>query len=573
MGSASPEGQAARGGTLRVGFIVADDADEMGVRAMLLDPQAFIVHPIFRCCLTRTLLSYTGRPAAEGGWQLRPDLAESLPEVSPDGLTWTFRLRDGLRYGPPLTDRDIVSDDFVTALEETIRRGESPYFDAVVGVSEFRDGTSGTISGVRAPDPRTVVFELSEPLGDFGNRLALAYVAPLPAEAVSRPGEPPTFVVSSGPYTLEGAENIDLDDPPAEPIWREGELGALSLVRNPSWQPMSDSLRTAYVDRIELVPVSDEDEGIAAVERDELDLLWDPLTKQARDEIVADDSARRRVHDAGLPAVFYVPMNVAAPPFDDQTVRRAANVVMDRAALTAEIGRGEFFSGFTVARHAFPDAVVAGLLRDYAPFATPGDRGDPRLARELMAESSHDTDGDGRCDGDACTVTANAFAVPDAALEIVRDSLAEIGIAVEYVDDRRAFDPAARIGMFVTAGWILDYPNASDFAPTVTAPGLDSPNFSLVGASADQLATWGYDVAGVPSLDDKVATCRSRTGSGATACWAELDQLLSEQVAAWIPIAHPFAGWLTSRRVDRFSIDGSGSMPALDAISMVTGER
>ncbi len=64
---------------------------------------------LFRCCLLRTLMSYNGQPTSEGGAELRPDLADGLPEVSPDGLTWTFRLKPGIRYAPPFADREIVA--------------------------------------------------------------------------------------------------------------------------------------------------------------------------------------------------------------------------------------------------------------------------------------------------------------------------------------------------------------------------------------------------------------------------------------------------------------------------------
>src|SRR5436190_2221395 len=74
------------GGTLRVG---------MGLEfGYAMDPQKEIFFgEIFRCCLLRTLLSYNGRPASEGGADLAPDLASGMPTVSPDGLMWTFRLK------------------------------------------------------------------------------------------------------------------------------------------------------------------------------------------------------------------------------------------------------------------------------------------------------------------------------------------------------------------------------------------------------------------------------------------------------------------------------------------------
>ena len=61
-----------------------------------------------RCCLTRTLMSYNGKPTAEGGTDLFPDLATAAPEISEDGLTWTFTLKDGIMFGPPIS-REIVA--------------------------------------------------------------------------------------------------------------------------------------------------------------------------------------------------------------------------------------------------------------------------------------------------------------------------------------------------------------------------------------------------------------------------------------------------------------------------------
>ena len=61
------------------------------------------------------------KPTAEGGAELRPDLAAGFPEVSSDGLRWTFRLREGLRYAPPFEDTEIVAADLVRALERAAR--------------------------------------------------------------------------------------------------------------------------------------------------------------------------------------------------------------------------------------------------------------------------------------------------------------------------------------------------------------------------------------------------------------------------------------------------------------------
>ena len=228
--SASEDADGISGGTLRAGIWVPEEDEEW--RNALLDPQRFWWHPLFRCCVLRTLLSYAGLPIAAGGADVQPDLAAAMPDVSADGMTWTFRLKDGLTYAPPFEDRAIVAQDFITALERTIRIGDAPYYEDIEGVQAFRDGQAGTIAGVEAPDPSTLVFRLTEPAGDFAHRLALTFLAPIPAEALAVHDEGYAgYVVASGPYMFEGAEGVDHTDPGAPPSWEGRALGEFTLVR------------------------------------------------------------------------------------------------------------------------------------------------------------------------------------------------------------------------------------------------------------------------------------------------------------------------------------------------------
>jgi ABC-type transport system substrate-binding protein len=71
----------------------------------------------FKCCLLRTLLSTEAVPAEDGGNVLKPDLAADLPVVSDDGLTYTFTLKPGIMYAPPLQDVEVTAQDFIRALE------------------------------------------------------------------------------------------------------------------------------------------------------------------------------------------------------------------------------------------------------------------------------------------------------------------------------------------------------------------------------------------------------------------------------------------------------------------------
>ena len=564
----TPSGQSSSGGTLRVAVV------EMGAEALsgsaYYDPAVYAYNPLARCCLLRTLVSYNGRPTEDGGVELRPDLAEALPHVSADGLTWTFKLRPGLRYAPPLADRTIEARDFVTALEHAVRSGDGPFFDDIAGVPEFREGAVDTIAGVEAPDARTLVIRLTAPAGDFGNRVALPFMAPLPAEALAGRDSAAYagFLIASGPYMYDGADRLDLADPDARPIWAGREAGPVTLVRNPSWSRASDPLRPAYVDRIEAVMVADPNEGIALIEAGDADLLAEPAPAPIAKRYLASEDLRARVFSQDAMRVHYMSMNLAAPPFDDVHVRRAANLVIDRAAAAAAIGDWRETS-VTVAHHIFPDAVENALLRTYDPYPSNGDGGDIEGAREEMRQSAYDTDGDGRCDAPACTAVP-VGAIDESFLPLITADLADIGIEL-VATDADAFLPENRVAAFIGIGWGIDYPNGANFSALLTQEGITTEfllNLSLLGASADQLESWGYEVTEVPSVDVKLESCRQAVGRAAFLCWAELDQLLMERVVPWVPLAFAKHQWVVSERVAAFSPDPDSIGPALEQIRL-----
>src|SRR5918996_1298764 len=97
-----------------------------------------------------------------------PDLAESDPETSRDGRTVTVKIRDGVRFSPPVS-REVTSEDVKYAIERgffnTVNNGYAgAYFGDVVGAKPgVKPGTE--IKGIRTPDDRTIVFKLSRGSG------------------------------------------------------------------------------------------------------------------------------------------------------------------------------------------------------------------------------------------------------------------------------------------------------------------------------------------------------------------------------------------------------------------------
>src|SRR5205823_10634001 len=182
------------GGTLRVGVLASDQCEFVLCGAAHEDPQWAgedrVAYEIARCCLVRTLLSYNGQPTGGGGTVVRPDAARSLPTISGDGLTWTFHLKRGLHYAPPLQRVEITAQDFVRSLDRLL--GPPPangpdyyggvmdpyvgnYLDLrglIAGAMDYVAGKATAITGLEAPDRYTLRVHLTRPDGALGSILS-----------------------------------------------------------------------------------------------------------------------------------------------------------------------------------------------------------------------------------------------------------------------------------------------------------------------------------------------------------------------------------------------------------------
>jgi peptide/nickel transport system substrate-binding protein len=552
---------------------------------------------VLRCCLTRTLMSYNGRPAEEGGSDLQPDLASAEPEVSVDGLTWTFRLREGLHYGPPLEDQEITAGDIVRGLERTARLGAqaftySFYYSPIEGFDAFAAGEVESISGLETPDAHTLVIRLTHRQGDMGYRLSLPASAPIPAD----PDDPDApfgaatghddgygrFLVSSGPYALEGSDDLDFSLPPDSqpPVAGLRPGSAISLVRNPSWTPGADPLRAAYADRIEIVVVPTLSDAHDLVEGGDADLvltIFPPPQAPAAlvDRYRADPSlglAEIRPRDL----VLSMMMNVAAPPFDDIHVRRAVQYLVDKQDVIDQ--QGGALTG-RIATHIVPDAIEGFLLAGYDPYRTPGGAGDLAAARAEMAQSAYDSDGDGICDFPECVgITAIEPQLPEPRQNVgprVQANLAQIGLDIrpEVLDFgtfyTRAADPTQRVPMLISVPVGKDFPSASSLLPPMFhSSSIGAQNSVLTGASAEQLLEWEYPVTSVLNVDGRIDQCLALIGDAQTECWATLDQYLMEEVAAYVPLTIDLHVQVIPSRVVQYSFNQFTSVPALDRLAV-----
>jgi peptide/nickel transport system substrate-binding protein len=586
------------GGTLRVGITTGTKRWDPQV-----NPDDNVLE-LERCCLGRTLLSYRAGTTAEGGTVLQPDLATSLPEVSNDGLTWTFHLKPGLHYGPPLQNVEITAQDFVRSLERLLdpkvtgppadSYGPGLYRGVISGTTEYtgRPGHT-TISGLEVPDPYTLRVTLEEANGDLGYLLGMPFLTPIPSD----PANPDArygileghnhdgsgYLVSSGPYMLEGSAQMDpAADVPASGYSTDG----VSLVRNPSWDPATDPLRPAYADRIELIPVP-EGAGAAWLRSGRVDLLFDQL---ASPEEALRARSTGRVAQVPADTVLFADLNVAIPPFDDPHVRRAVAAVIDRGAVAKVLAATE---PSVPVYHIALDSQEENLLVNYVPSwasAPSSDAARLAAARAEMRLSPYDRNGDGRCDAPSCSgdlafAPSSAFILhPEfhAAARLLAEQLRPLGLRlhVEVVGLSRYFARSLRahVAVRLMSGFFKDYPGAATFLRSlygsegIRVSSTAGYNRTLVGASPQLLRRYDYPVTHVPSVDARLAECQSLTFETAARCWADVDRFVMEELVPEVPIVDTVATWVYGPRITRFTTDQAvpSPWPALDAIAVTT---
>ncbi len=397
------------------------------------------------------LLTYK-KVGGPDGATLVPDLASALPEVSADGRTYRFPLRQGIRYS---TGAPVRPEDFRRGLERAIVLNE--YAAELLGAIEGAEACAARKAGCDlsasvVTDDEAVTIRLARADPDLPFKLALPFAFPVP-DATPMKDQLLKPIPSTGPYVLAKAGP-----------------DAIELARNSAFEEWSGSAQPAgFVDAITWRFGEDVGGAFDRLEAGTLDWMASRPAPQDLSSLLTAHPDRVAL-SSGL-ATSFVGYDVLRPPFDDVRVRRALNYAIDRARVV-ELASGAL--AWRATCQIFPPT-----LEGYEPLcpytADPG--GDVWTAPDL-ARASALVEAAGAV-GEPVTVWVADLDYIPGAIEImgdVVDVLNEIGLraTLRVVPDVQRYldaiyaNPTAKPGsaaypQVYLAGWLSDFPRASDF--------------------------------------------------------------------------------------------------------------
>jgi oligopeptide transport system substrate-binding protein len=362
-------------------------------------------------------------------------------ETSPDGLTWTFHLRDAdWSDGVPVT-----ADDFVFSLRRLLDPATASEYAALLyvlknGEAVNRGALPLTALGVRALDAHTLEIHLEHPAPYLTELTKHETMYPVPRHVIERWGAAwtdPSHDVTDGPYKL------------AE--WRFGQR--VRLVRNPHfWEASS-----VCVDQIDYLPAVDSGAAEKSVRRGEMDAKVSLQSNRAP-FLRQPGQMPAYVRTHAYLGVYYLALNtrnVAA--FRDRRVRLALSLAVDRDFMTAKLLR----AGQTPAYTFVPPGVA-----NYVPPSPPAWSGwslqrRQAAARALLAQAGYGP-------GHPLTIEFKHTTTPDAIhlTTSIQSDWQAIGVITTLTQEEPqiAFqDYRLRDFQVGFAGWIADYDDPKSF--------------------------------------------------------------------------------------------------------------
>ncbi len=401
-----------------------------------------------------------------------PSLAQKY-EVSDDGLTWTFHLRDGLKWSD---GSDFTANDFVYSWQRMVDPDvAAPYAETVLGMVEGYDEAIGkpdengnqtttpdiTKLRVEASDDKTFVVHMSHPTPYFDKLATFPALSPVKKDVVeAKPDgwtlDPKTYI-STGPFKL------------AE--WKSGSY--LMLEKNENYWN-KDAVK---LDGIKCLLMGDQNAAFSAYEAGDALMIKDIPTQEIT-------TLQKRPDYRLDPQIgtYFIDLNNTLDEFKDAKVRQALSLALDRKYISETITAGTY----TPAKGFVPQGVSDwdgsswyDHLTDPSVYINVDDyQGNLAKAKELLKEAGHEN-GAGL---PTIVYSTNDQSYHKKIAEYLQQVWGELGVKVEVnIVEWKSFTPQRRSGNYQAArdGWVMDYNDPSNILQlTSTGNGNNSSKYS-----------------------------------------------------------------------------------------------
>jgi len=472
---------------------------------------------------------YLARPA-----RLRANTVMAMPQVSGDGLRYTFRIRPGIHFTPDSAfkgvKREVTAADYVYSLKRLSDPAlKSPW-------AYMFDG----VAGLQAIDRYTLRITLAKPDNNFLFYLATPATGVVAREVIEAyPGQAGNHPVGTGPFMLGEWKRSDrivlLANPESSAVFHatpgdndEDRAIAAALAGK----------RLPRVDRVE-VRIAEEFQGrmlgFLNAEYDYLEQIPESMTDMVvQDGALKPALARRGIVLSRFPVLqtYYMWMNMSDPVVggygkDKVALRRAIALSYNSAEDIALLKKG-----FAIkAESPLPPNVLGydAAYRSPVPY-------DPALANALLDRYGYDKrDADGlrrAPDGKPLTLTMHSEATVGGRLrdELWRKCLNAIGLRVVFRSDKKTeIIKASRLGtvQMFESNWIADFPDGDNFYQLLYGPNAGRANYARFN---------------LPAYNTRYEQARLLTdGPARSTLYFEMNQLL-HAYNPWVPLTHVLSG-------------------------------
>ncbi len=452
--------------------------------------------------------------AMDENGQLIPGQAESY-EVSEDGLTWTFHLREGLKWSD---GSDLNANDFVYSWKRVCDpMVAAPYAETVLSMVEgYEKAIEGDLDALQvvASDDNTLVVTLNAPCSYFGSLAAFATLSPVQQATVEANGD--AWATSAETYISNGPFYVS--------EWVPGSY--IMMTKNPYYWN-ADAIK---LDGIKWNLIEDSNAAYSAYQTGEVLMIKSVPTEEIPS---LKDSADFYV-DSNI-GTYYLSVNLERDAFKDAKVRKALSLAIDREYVANNLMQGTYSPAGSF--------IGAGWIdMDGKQFKDNANGGKPYIdvtnyeanleeAKQLLADAGY-PNGEGF---PTITYTTNDAGYHKVVAEYLQQEWAKLGIDLQVdIVEWASFTPMRRNGDFDVArnGWVGDYSDPSNMLDLF---------YSTNGNNDGKFNNADYDAAMDISRTTLDADERSQALHTA-------EDILMEE-AGCIPVAYYNDFWLQSDKI------------------------